>query len=118
MGRFKSAPTALIQPSTLEPQIQAFITGAATRFPTATVTAATPKGPPWNGLNPRAVARQGINLRLNEWELAVLRHASERDGRSIQQVLKDILTPALRAYVAAEDGGTGTGTGTGTTQPR
>ena len=116
MGRFKPAPAPIMQPQqSLEPAVQAFISGAATRFPSGIAPA--PKGPPWSAHDPSAIARKGINLRLNDWELAVLRHASEREGCSIQQVLKAILTPGLQTYTRAEGNsnhGTGTGTGTGT----
>jgi len=97
VGRFKPAPTQP-QPS-FDTQVQAFISGSPSSFPTPIAI----KGPPWVGHNPKAIARKGINLRLNDWELAVLRHASESKACSMQQILKEILTPALRAYVARQE---------------
>ncbi len=113
MGRFKSVPAQPLQPPPFDSQINAFVSGAVSHF-TPAPTLSTPKGPPWAGHDPRAIARKGINLRLNDWELAVLRDLADREGCSIQQVLKSVLTPALHEYAREqESGGTGTGTGTG-----
>lgn len=50
---------------------------------------------PWEGLDPKAKPTYGVNLRLNEYELSLLRHVSEEEDRSQQKVLKKLLVPAL-----------------------
>ena len=54
---------------------------------------------PWVGLDPKAKPTSGINLRLNEYQLALLRFVAEHEDRSQQQVTKRMLIPALEAKV-------------------
>ena len=54
---------------------------------------------PWVGLNPKAKPTSGINLRLNEYQLALLRFVAKHEDRSQQRVTKRMLIPALEARV-------------------
>ena len=54
---------------------------------------------PWAGLDPKSKPTSGINLRLNEYQLALLRFVAEHEDRSQQQVTKRMLIPALEAKV-------------------
>ena len=60
---------------------------------------------PWVGLDPKDKPTSGINLRLNEYQLALLRFVAKHEDRSQQQVTKRMLVPALeaRAQEIAED---------------
>jgi hypothetical protein len=50
---------------------------------------------PWKSLDPKAKPIYGVNLRLNEYELSLLRYVSDAEDRSQQKVLKKLLVPAL-----------------------
>ena len=52
---------------------------------------------PWGSLDPKAKPTSGINLRLNEYQLALLRFVAEHEDRSQQQVTKRMLVPYLEA---------------------
>ena len=52
---------------------------------------------PWGSLDPKAKPTSGINLRLNEYQLALLRFVAEHEDRSQQQVTKRMLVPSLEA---------------------
>lgn len=54
-------------------------------------------GAPWAGLDPKAKPTSGINLRLNEYQITLLRYVAEHGGLSQQQTTKRILIPALEA---------------------
>lgn len=90
MGKFKSKPSAELKPVPDARAVEEFAAGANTRA----VDTAAP-GRPWDGLDPKAKATSGINLRLNEYELALLRFVAERDDRSIQKTIKRLLLPAI-----------------------
>ena len=51
----------------------------------------------WAGLDPKAKPTSGINLRLNEYQIALLRFVAKHEDRSQQQVTKRMLIPALEA---------------------
>lgn len=50
----------------------------------------------WRNLDPEERPTRGINVRFNEYELAVLRHIAKVQGRSIHQVIKRLLVPAAQ----------------------
>ena len=52
---------------------------------------------PWAALDPKAKPTSGINLRLNEYQLALLRFVAKHEDRSQQQVTKRMLIPVLEA---------------------
>ena len=54
------------------------------------VTPALPLGT----LDPRAKPTSGINLRLNRYQLELLRQLAAADERSLQQTIKRLLIPA------------------------
>ena len=54
---------------------------------------------PWVGLDPKAKPTSGINLRLNEYQIALLRFVAKHEDRSQQHVTKRMLIPALEARV-------------------
>ncbi len=71
-------------------------TGGADAFITAAnAVPSDPAGPPWEGLEKKAVPRTTFNLRLNEYELALLRWLAEQREESMQKVAKRVLIPAL-----------------------
>ena len=51
----------------------------------------------WGGLDPKAKPTSGINLRLNDYQIALLRFVAKHEDRSQQQVTKRMLIPALEA---------------------
>jgi hypothetical protein len=58
---------------------------------------------PWVGLDPREPATIHFNLRLNRYELELLRAVAAKTRRSQQQAAKSVLVPALeRAVVEPE----------------
>ena len=64
-------------------------------------TAATP---PWESFDKKAVPRTTFNLRLNDYELALLRHLAAKREISMQKVAKQALIPALEQWI--EEGAT------------
>lgn len=55
---------------------------------------------PWAELDPNERGHNVFNLRLNDHDLAILRHlASENEDLSMQKVAKRILVPELRRRV-------------------
>jgi len=50
-------------------------------------------------LDPKAKPTYGINIRLNEYQLELIRRACEKEERSQQQVIKRILIPALEEFI-------------------
>ena len=60
---------------------------------------------PWAGLNPKSKPTSGINLRLNEYQLALLRFVAKHEDRSQQQVTKRLLVPILEARAQEIVGG-------------
>lgn len=58
-----------------------------------------PKRPPqvdWRSLDPHERPTRGINVRFNEYELALFRHLASLQDRSIHQVIKRLLIPAAQ----------------------
>lgn len=56
---------------------------------------------PWEAWDKKAVPRTTFNLRLNDYELALLRWLAEQRDESMQRVSKRLLIPALEQL--AED---------------
>jgi hypothetical protein len=54
---------------------------------------------PWVGLDPHEAPSIAFNLRLNHYELALLRAVAAKTRRSQQQAAKSILVPALERTV-------------------
>jgi hypothetical protein len=55
---------------------------------------------PWLGLDPNEAPSIAFNLRLNRYELALLRAVAIKARRSQQQAVKSVLIPALEQAVA------------------
>ena len=84
-------PNETTPPAVADPgRVAAFVQG------TLHETGETP-GPPRAGLDPKAKPTSGINLRLNEYQITLLRYVAEHDGLSQQQTTRRILIPALEA---------------------
>ena len=49
----------------------------------------------WKSYNKKAVPRTTFNLRLNDYELGLLRWLAEERDESMQRVAKRVLIPAL-----------------------
>lgn len=54
---------------------------------------------PWQAFEKKAVPRTTFNLRLNDYELALLRWLAEQRDESMQKVAKRVLIPALERLV-------------------
>jgi hypothetical protein len=53
----------------------------------------------WQAFEKKAVPRTTFNLRLNDYELALLRWLAEQREESMQKVAKRVLIPALERLV-------------------
>lgn len=51
---------------------------------------------PWEAFDPKEKPTSGLNLRLNEYQLTLLRYIAEADDRSLQQTIKRLLIPAAQ----------------------
>ena len=69
-----------------------FITGAAAE--------ASLGGRPWEVLDKKAVPRTTFNLRLNDYQLTLLRGLAEERDESMQKLAKRLLVPALEQLAA------------------
>jgi hypothetical protein len=54
---------------------------------------------PWDAYDKKAVPRTTFNLRLNDYELALLRHLAAQRDESMQKVAKRTLIPVLEQLV-------------------
>ena len=60
-----------------------------------------PKGaPPWETLDKKAVPRITFNLRLNDYQLTLLRWLADQRDESMQKLAKRLLIPALEQLAA------------------
>ncbi len=58
---------------------------------------------PWAGLDPKATARQAFNLRLNDYERALLKYVADQDeDLSMHKIVKRILIPELERRVGLD----------------
>ena len=96
MGRFR-APKQREELEDASPaldrKIAAFAAGAAQRLESV---------PDASELDPKAKPTNGINLRLNDYELAMVRRVAVAQDRSIQKTIKRFLIPALEQADQAE----------------
>lgn len=99
MGKFKSRPSAELKPVPDTRAVEQFAAGANTR-----TVEVPPTHHPWDGLDPKAKATSGINVRLNDYELALLRFVAESDDRSIQKTIKRLLIPAIESEAQRLEG--------------
>jgi hypothetical protein len=79
------------QGSTIPPennQVDAFIDAADNHAVSASTT-------PWDAYDKKAVPRTIFNLRLNDYELTLLRHLAAQRDESMQKVAKRALIPVL-----------------------
>jgi hypothetical protein len=51
--------------------------------------------PPWEAHDPKALPRHNVSVRLNDYQLEVLRYLAQQADVSQQKVLNRILIPAL-----------------------
>jgi hypothetical protein len=51
--------------------------------------------PPWEAFDPEAIPKHNASVRLNDYQLAMLRFVAERTDVSQQKVLNRILIPAI-----------------------
>ena len=59
---------------------------------------------PWHAFEKKAVPRTTFNLRLNDYELTILRWLAEQREESMQKVAKRVLIPALERLVEDTSG--------------
>jgi hypothetical protein len=57
--------------------------------------------PPWEKLDPEDAPRHNVSVRLNDYQLEMLRYLAKQADISQQKILNRILIPAIEA--AAED---------------
>ena len=55
---------------------------------------------PWEALDKKAVPRTTFNLRLNDYQLTLLRWLAEQRDESMQKLAKRLLIPALEQLAA------------------
>ena len=55
---------------------------------------------PWETLEKKAVPRTTFNLRLNDYQLTLLRCLAEQHDESMQKLAKQLLIPALEQLAA------------------
>ena len=76
--------------------VRTVITDATEGFIESAKEETTPaSGRPWEGFNKKDVPRTTFNLRLNDYELVLLRWLAENRDESMQKVAKRVLIPAL-----------------------
>jgi hypothetical protein len=88
--RVKKGPANAV--STSQNQADVFIDAAEERAAPASET-------PWAAYDKKAVPRTTFNLRLNDYELALLRHLAAQRDESMQKVAKRELIPVLERLV-------------------
>lgn len=89
MSRFRLPTTDTNLPPPVDPDaLREFTEGAKEHR-----SSQPPK--PWDGFDPQAVPRHNVSVRLNDYQLAMLRYISERTEFSQQKVLNRIVIPAL-----------------------
>jgi len=57
--------------------------------------------PPWEQHDPEGLPKHNVSVRLNDYHLEMLRYLAQRQDRSQQKVMRDILIPAIEE--AAKD---------------
>ena len=57
--------------------------------------------PPWEAFDPTAVPKHNASVRLNDYQLAMLRYLAGRSDVSQQKILNRILIPALEQQAKA-----------------
>lgn len=55
----------------------------------------TTEPPPWEGLDPQALPRHNVSVRLNDYQIEMLRFLAKHADLSQQKVLNRILIPAI-----------------------
>ncbi|RZI45475.1 hypothetical protein [Candidatus Finniella inopinata] len=55
---------------------------------------------PGKAFDPKAKPTYGINVRLNDYQLDLIRRVCEKEERSQQQIIKRILVPALENHIS------------------
>ena len=74
--------------------------------PATFITAAGGEDPrrarPWETLEKKAVPRTTFNLRLNDYQLTLLRGLAEQHDESMQKLAKQLLIPALEQLAAEQ----------------
>jgi hypothetical protein len=74
---------------------------------THTVPAARGRAEPdWRALDPEERLTRGINVRFNDYELALLRHIAKAQQRSVHFIIKNLLMSAARDAVEQDLGTT------------
>jgi hypothetical protein len=60
---------------------------------------------PWEAHDPNGLPKHNVSVRLNDYQVEMLRFMSKRSGISQQQVINRILVPALEQQVKEITGG-------------
>ena len=93
-ARTQQAETPEIPPAETTAAAREFVEAAKTHSVPA------PKRVPaldWRSLDPEERPTRGINVRFNEYELALLRYLAKREDRSIHQTIKRHLISSAQA---------------------
>jgi len=97
VSKFKAMPTRLPETAAKVDEVARFAKAAQSRsLDLAPATAAEKDAKPTNG----------INLRLNDYELELIRQVAKLHDRSIQKTIKRILIPALEQELERHHTGT------------
>ena len=92
MAKFslKPNPTPTVEPDIDPEALEAFAAGARDR------DVEEAKTPPWDQYDPNAKPRYNVAIRLNDYQLAMLRYLAEARDISQQKLLNRHLIPILK----------------------
>lgn len=91
-----SHPTLTIEPEIDPAALEAFAAGAQER------RVADGEAPPWECFDPREKPRYNVAIRLNDYQLAMLRYLAEARDTSQHKLLQRHLIPILKQLALAE----------------
>ena len=97
MSRF-SLPTEKDEPKVDPDALRAFAAGAKEH-------STDQEPPPWERHNPDAVPRHNVSVRLNDYQIEMLRYLAKQEDISQQKVLNRILIPAIEEQAKELYGG-------------
>ena len=92
MAKFslKPNPTPMIEPDIDPEALEAFAAGARDRGATEA------EAPPWDRFDPSEKPRYNVAIRLNDYQLAMLRYLAEARDTSQHKLLQRHLMPILK----------------------
>ena len=89
-------PTSAVEPEIDPAALEAFAAGAKER------RVAEGELPPWERFDPRDKPRYNVSIRLNDYQLAMLRYLTEARDTSQHKLLQKHLIPILKQLALEE----------------